>query len=249
MVDRVTEVTPFLEWIAEWTRIATYTGTHVDDVESRTRSLLALWDQPIPGDWQRHEIDARLRDPDRRYVRGNSAPDDKRRGEHRVEYEMLADLETAPVSCLGYRIVDGINAVPLSRDERGGRAGNIEADLVLLGEQNGRSRVFIAEVKVSSNNAWYAVVELLRQIRLYQDAAASRRLFHTRLDQVGHLVEDLPITGLVLAPGEFYAAAGQRAAAVRPAAALLRAICEHAGVDARLATWSAVDRVIQTLET
>lgn len=29
MVDRVTEEAPFLDWIAEWTRIATYTGNEL----------------------------------------------------------------------------------------------------------------------------------------------------------------------------------------------------------------------------
>lgn len=234
----------FVQWSGQWLGpgIGGHTGRQVDEVEARIARLLALWDAPIPGDWQRPG-DQRVRGG-ARYTRGNASAAEKRRGEHAIEYEILRSLESPPVDCLGYQIIDGVNAVALARDEHGGRGGNVEADLLILGECRDQQRVFVVEVKVGSNNAWYAAVELLRQMRLYSEATGPRDIFKDR----GVLSGDHPpVSGLVLAPTSFYEAAGQKSASVAPASALLRAVADHAGIDAHLAVWDPAERRITQL--
>src|SRR3712207_7489533 len=49
-------------------------------------------------------------------------------GEHALEHEILCpEPNRSETSCLGFPVVDGVNAVPLARDDAGGRAGNVEA--------------------------------------------------------------------------------------------------------------------------
>jgi len=119
----------------------------VPNVDARIDALLKLWRTPVPGDWQR-TIDAQLLG--RRYRRGDV--DAPHNGEHRIEYEMLADPITA-VSCMGAMVVDGINAIPLVYDAMGGRHANVEADVLLL-LRNGRGQHSLAllEVKDSADN-------------------------------------------------------------------------------------------------
>lgn len=64
--------------------------------------------------------------------------------EHELESQILApDPSRTPTTVLGGRLIDGVNAFPLARDGAGGRAGNVEADLLLLVESNDSSRVIL----------------------------------------------------------------------------------------------------------
>ena len=118
-------------------------------------------------------------------------------GEHAIEHQILcANFER--ISCLGYKLVDGINAIPLSRDARGvGRRGNVEADMPLPGQLNGAYRLFLCEVKDRANDPWYAVVEGLRQLRLFLENTKSHSLFAHR-GLVGGLPSEIPVTSLVV---------------------------------------------------
>ena len=237
----------FSEWALEWIRLAKYTGASVPDVDERIEQIVELWDREIPGTWRRGQ-DARLLDPKRRYCRGNDAEDAKRRGEHKIEYELLCRCTDASSTCvMGARLVDGVNAVPLARDSAGGRVGNVEADMLLLVQDSaGLHSLEVVEVKVTSNNAWFASVENLRQLRLLKESGETRRLFAMRRGDPG-LSEDLPFSGLVLAPRGFYSGHGQKGNAVPPARKLLERLRLDAGVDVRLAVWEAC--TIEPLET
>ncbi len=149
----------FHEWSCKWIELAGYPGSHVPDVEGRIEKILSLWEQPIPPGWWRGK-DTRIGDRHRRYSRGNGGPHDHRPPEHAIEYDVLAPspVET-PTDCLGMPLVDGVNAVPLAKDTGGRRRGNVEADMLLLAGDPTGYRLFLAEVKVGSNNAWFAVVE------------------------------------------------------------------------------------------
>jgi hypothetical protein len=227
----------FSDWALEWIRLATYTGHTVPRVDVQIERVVQLWNQLIPGTWQRGE-DARLLDPDRRYCRSNDAVDAKRRGEHKIEYDLLhLSPAVRAVDVMGARLVDGVNAVPLAKDAAGGRLGNVEADLLLLVRNSkGRHRLEVVEVKVTSNDPWFASIENLRQLRLLKESTEARRLFVSRQSHLG-LRASLPFSGLVLAPLAFYSGRGKKGNAVGPTQKLLDRMRVDAGVSVRLAVW------------
>jgi hypothetical protein len=207
--------------------------------------VLSLWKEPIPPGWLRGR-DPRISDRHRRYCRGNSSPQAHRPAEHAIEYDVLTPSPTeTPTHCLGARLIDGVNAVPLTRDAGGRRRANIEADMLLLLRAAEGHRLVLAEVKVGSNNAWYAVVENLRQLRLFKESVVTQRLFHIRRADL-NLRHPLPVTSIVLAPPAFYTASGKRSAAVGPARELIRR-ARAAEIDVLLTTWDSDRRTIELL--
>jgi hypothetical protein len=233
----------FCEWTRAWLDLAEYQGRLVPDPEGRIAKLVELWHAPVPPGWKRMQ-DARLVDPGRRYGRNHTGGAAIPRGEHAIEYEILNPSPSDTVTiCLGARLIDGVNAVPLAKDIGGGRTGNVEADMVLLVRTAQEWRLLLVELKATSNNAWYAAVENLRQMRLFLDSTHSRRLFHTRHPRAG-VPEALPTTAIVLAPRAFYTAPGAKTAAVAPAERLLERFRKEIGIDAQLTTWDPVHRVV-----
>ena len=91
-------------------------------------------------------------------------------------------------------MMDVINAMPLSRDETGGRRGNVEADLLLV-ETAGNYALVVCEVKDGA-------VENLWQLKLIHLNAYARRLFYLRAPQLS-LPDNIPIIGLVVAPEQY----------------------------------------------
>src|SRR3954463_8490635 len=79
----------FTAWARRWMALAAYTGRRLPDEAGRISAVVALWQEPIPGGWKRGP-DRRLLDPQQRYCRGNNRPEDLRRGEHAIEYDVLA---------------------------------------------------------------------------------------------------------------------------------------------------------------
>lgn len=238
------ETRSFATWAKKWMDLARYTGPEIQDPNRRIDALIALWREDIPGDWQRGD-DAQLLDQSSRYRRTHKH--ESPNPEHAIELEILGrDAELQPIRCLGMRVVDGINAVPLARDADGGRASNVEADMLLLVVGDDGPRQVLVEVKASSNNAWYAAVELLRQLRLFVDSRAAQRILRQRGASRG-LNTETPLTGLVLAPLSFFRAPAQKANAVEPARRLLAHMREHTKTDARLAVWHSLGRTIEEL--
>lgn len=233
----------FSDWAARWIKLARYAGRQVPDLDTRIAAVVDLWREAIPPGWERDQ-DTRLLDA-RRYCRGNHRADSVRRGEHAIEYDVLTPSPSATAAtCLGARLVDGVNAVPLAKDAAGGRVGNVEADMLLLVRDGRGYRLHLVEVKVRSNNAWFAAIENLRQLRLFSESRKAQRLFHARRPEL-MLPGSLAVTAVVLAPAEFYGARGQKAEAVAPAQALLASLRAEEAVDARLATWESDHRVIK----
>jgi len=236
----VASPTEFAQWRSRWFDQAKYQGRNVPEVDARIEALLDLWRVPVPGNWQRR-VDSQLLG--QRYRRGDvGAPHS---GEHRIEHEMLADPIT-DVSCMGAVVVDGINAMPLVRDETGGRNANVEADVLLLLRDGRSHRLALLEVKYDAGNPWYAAVENLLQVRLLSANREQRRLFHAR-GRVALLDEDLPVVGLVVAPLEYYRSPGQKSLAVQPAQQLHGRFRHELCVDLHLATWDAVARKVAPL--
>lgn len=220
----------FAAWANRWMVLARYDGPLVPDVSHRIEQLVRQWREPIPGSWQRG-VDPQLLD--RRYRRGDiNAP---HRGEHTIEYDILCryfDL----ISCFGNKLLDGVNALPLVRDAGGARGANVEADMFLLTAREGAHRQFLCEVKADSNDAWYAAVECLRQLRLLMSSPESLGVFARRIPSLC-LPSGIPVTALVLAPPSFYSSPGKKANAVEPALKLLARLTSEFGVDVRLAVW------------
>ncbi len=234
---KATSLTEFSDWRNCWFAQAKYQGHYVPDVDGRINTLIDLWRVPIPGNWQR-TIDTPLLG--QRYRRGDvGAP---RSGEHRIEYEMLDDPLTN-LRCMGAKVVDGINAMPLVRDEAGGRNANVEADVMLLLHDGRYHRLALLEVKDGANNPWYAAVENLLQVKLLSTNPEQRRLFHAR-QRVALPQEDLPVVGLVVAPLAYYRSPGQKSLAVQPAQRLHDRFRRELGVDLHLAIWDATARTV-----
>ena len=234
--DRLATIAPcqdgpsFAIWADRWMATARHSGPSILDVTRRIDQLVRLWKEPIPGRWERG-ADSQLMGE--RYRRGNRYT--ARRGEHVIEYEILHQ-HFQRITCEGYNLIDGINALPLVCDSGGGRRANVEADMLLLGKRSGNFRLFLCEVKVESNNAWYATVESLRQLKLLLCSRESLGLFARRNPSL-ELPSEIPVTALVVAPRPFYASRGQKANAVAPAFELLTRFNSEFGIDARLAIW------------
>jgi hypothetical protein len=121
-------------------------------------------------------------------------------------------------------------------DAGGGRRANVEADMYLLTEHHGAYRLFLCEVKANCDNAWFASVENLRQLRLLMSSPDSLRLCASRQPS-WCLPSDIPVTALVLALPSFYSSLGKKVNAVGPALKLQARFTSENGVDARLAVW------------
>jgi hypothetical protein len=199
-----------------------------------------LWDEPIPGAWER-EDDPQLLGG--RYRRGDVAS--PRAGEHRIEHEILCS-HFDRVQWGNWKLVDGVNAMCLVRDSAGGRGGNVEADLFLLLESAGRYRCAVCEVKEGSNTPWYAVVENVRQLKLLCHSTAARRLFQKRNPSLANKIEFQPM-GLVVAPEEYYRRAGQKAGTVPHVREFLRAFRKKTGIDMDVAAWNAESARISSI--
>ncbi len=192
----------------------------------------------------------RLRIPSRllngkRYTRGDEA--DPRRWEHRIEHEILCQHFEDVTYLQDGRVIDGVNAFPLVRDSGGGRNGNVEADLLLLVRSACGYRLVVAEVKHSANNAWFAAVENLRQLKLLISGEDAGQLFRQRNPALD-LPANLGITGLVAAPRGFYSQPGQKANSIGAARMLINTIRAEADVDIRLAMWETQHRTIAAFD-
>jgi hypothetical protein len=243
-VDSQAEGT-FNSWAREWMELARFEGRTLSDAPERIDNIVKLWDRRIPGDNWKPQPPKRLSGA--RYTRGNVAAAEKRLGEHAIEYAILSpDPLTNPTMCLGRKLIDGINAVPLAKDVGGGRIGNVEADLLLLVENDVHGyELQLVEVKAASNNAWYAVVELLRQLKLLSENPAMANLFESHRG-VTEGAGNLLVTGVVLAPPDFFDASGQKKNAVEHARTLISAFAPK-DLHVELATWNGISRAMVPL--
>jgi hypothetical protein len=236
----------FARWSREWLDLAGYRGKRLSGVPARIARIGELWRGSVPGVWERKQYPSRLLKPGVRYCRRNAGEKGKRRGEHVIEYELLCPRSgEQEASCLGFDLVDGVNAVPLSRDVGGGRAANVEADMLLLVDVDDGYRQLLIEVKDKSNHAWYGVVENLRQLKLFTQSRSAQLLFHERNPEM-ELPSALPVTALTLAPSSFYSAAGRQGESVAPAQELVGRLRAQ-GADLYLATWDPDTRTVEVL--
>jgi len=232
----------FAAWRDRWTALAEYGGPAVPDPRSRIDQVVRHWTEPIPGEWKRG-ADRQLHGA--RYRRGDLHT--ARSGEHAIEYEILC-AQFDRIRCFGCRLLDGVNAFPLSRDTAGGgRRANVEADMLLLAEHEGAYRLFLCEVKDKSNDPWFATVESLRQLRLFLANPESQNVFAHR-GVVSGLPAAIPVTALVLAPPGFYSSRGKKANALKPAHELIARCSTDLGADIRLAVWDPSRQEIRDLQ-
>ena len=210
------------EWVTAWTALAKQPPSGVGDATAKIDAVLELCQVPVRRDWTRPDIKDHLwtAGPYRRGDRGRpSGP------ERTIEHQIIgANAQVAERrSCLGGRVIDAINAIPLTRRPK------VEADLLLLVDHGPEVRQYLAEVKAAANNPWYAAVELLRQFRLFA-ASHTADYFHRKHTQ---LPAGLPATGLVLASRAYYKNADQLEQTWR----LVDSIYGHADLDIRVAVW------------
>jgi hypothetical protein len=241
-MQNISPMNRFATWRDRWQRLAVFDGAHLPDPDRSLEQLLALWQEPIPGKWQREpgkDTDKWKASPYRRT--DLAAP---RAGEHTMERTILVD-HRVKVNLLGDPLLHGINAVPLAADfPDHGRRANVEADMLLLSRTATGYRLALCELKDGADNAWFAAVELLRQMRLFLSGPSAQSL----MTELGHLPADaanVTMTGLVVAPSGYYAARGKKGNAVALAHTLLRRMRQHHNVDVHLAIWNPADNSIQ----
>lgn len=236
----------FADWSALWLDAGSFHGAEVPDEEDRIAELSRLWTSEIPAGWERG-ADRRVLEPNCRYLRSHRHNAPTRGSEHELEMELLGpDPSAVPTDCLGGRLLDGVNAVPLAKDPSGGRNGNVEADMLLLVEGREGPKLFLVEVKTSSNNAWYAAAESLRQLRLFIASASAQEIMPRRRPELSNAPA---VSAIVLAPPDFYQAPGARRNVVAPARRLLDHMRAGFGLDAQLAIWLAAQRTITPVNT
>lgn len=198
--------TTYVSWAKKWLELASFDGTECDeeDVDARNAQLVALWNSRVPKDYvPRPAGETLLHGP--RYRRTHKHGRPRPGSEHEVEKHVLDRIgEKSDVRCFGRPILDGVNAPPLARDPKGGREANVEGDLLLLTKKGRGYEQVLIEVKVDSNQAWYALAENLRQLKLFEESKTTAdRIFQGR-DNDLLLPESIPVTAAVLAPAAFY---------------------------------------------
>jgi hypothetical protein len=238
---------PFNAWSSKWMELAAIVDWNGPDESLAIKRVIAHWHAAPPGDTWKRGRDERLHELEARYQRGNKAPESVRRGEHVVEYELLeSSRPIEETKILGADLVDGINAIPLTKDVGGGREGNVEADMLLLVRDGVDYRLHLVEVKTRSNNSWYAAVENLRQLRLFKASSEAQHVFRSRAGLDSSV--ELPVGAMVLAREEFYSSRGRRENSVVPAQRLFARIsAEVDDVEAGLAVWSFEKRTVEAL--
>ena len=102
----------------------------------------------------------------------------------------------------------------------------------------------LVEAKTGSNNAWYAVIESLRQLRLFQLSQVARSIFTLRGSHDG---TPPPVEAVILAPEAFYTSRGAKERATDGALQLLAALAPIPDVVVRLATWNPAQRSVAPL--
>lgn len=221
------------QWGQEWLDAATFSSRVLEDVDGAINRILDCWKQELPEGLE-HEVDLALAGEDRyKRVHQHGAP--RPQSEHEIEVHVLGDPQQ-PIpedTWIGLEIVDGLNAVPLASDRSGRRrSGNVEADLLLLVRDGDVWGQRLVEVKAVSNNAFYAVAENLRQLRLFGGSAAAQAIFSDRGTAPQGV--PIPVEGAVLAPRRFYEAAGAKRNGAEYARRLIAAIEADPEVDARI---------------
>jgi hypothetical protein len=193
----------FAKWASQWLALGRDTGAEIDDVSERIEKVLAAWGQAVPAGWKRG-VDRDRWPGDVRCRRRHRHCVPRAGSEHELEQQVLGpDPGKIATRCFAEQLVDGINAVPLSLATRGG--GKVEADMLLLTRRADRHRLWLVEAKTTSNNAWFAVVESLRQLKLFQDNPVASQVLLERRRAAG---AQLPVSAIVLGTPAFYTAAG-----------------------------------------
>jgi hypothetical protein len=250
-VGKVTNAIKFTTWAENWLTCAKYAGPDLLDVEARIDAVLELWRGPVPTGWERGD-DPTLLDPTRRYRRTHAGRPDGPVSEALLESDVLTpDPAVVSTTCFGAALVDGCNAVALQRSNAltaGHRAGNVEADMLLLARSSPGYHALLVEVKVASDTPWYALVENLRQLRLYCESPAAQRILRLR-SGARELPKELPVTGVVLAPRSYYRAPAKKSRSVAPALRLAVRMKAVESVDCKLAIWNTDSREISELDS
>jgi hypothetical protein len=201
--------------------------------QRRVSDILDLWQAPIPEPWMRSEADTPKRLlSGQRYTRGNL--NGIRKGEHEMEYEILV-THFDRAMCLGRPLLDGVNAYPLVKDSAGGRNYNVEGDLVLLAGLADSALILVSDVKKTDGTPWTALVQNLRQLRLFTANPACAALFNKR----GVQANVVQTCGGVIAPKTFYSSPGQKANNLPYARTLSHSILRAHNVKTELLVWDA----------
>jgi hypothetical protein len=220
----------FRDWRNAWDELGEFQGRELPEPQIRIGKVLELWQAPIPEPWMRSEADTRQRLLGPRYTRKDGKVPNP--GEHPIEYEIL-QTHFDRATYLGRPLLDGVNAYPLVKDSAGGRKGNVEADLVLLAGPVDSASILVGDVKVTDGNPWTALVQNLRQLRLFTANLECARLFNRR----GVTANMVHICGGVIAPKTFYSKRGQKANTLPCARRLSESMLRAHKVRAELLVW------------
>jgi len=211
----------FRDWRDAWEKLGKFQGPELPEPSRRVSDILELWQAPIPEPWMRSEADT----PQRllsgpRYTRGNRHG--IRPAEHEIEYEILV-TQFDRVTYRGQPLLDGVNAYPLVKDSAGGRSDNVEADSVLLSGRADSASILVSDVKKTDGNPWTALVQNLRQLRLFTANLECASLLNRR----GVTANVVQICGGVVAPKSSIPVWGRKQTRYRGPASCRNPCCER----------------------
>jgi hypothetical protein len=166
----------FSNWYDEWTKLARFNGPYLPDMECRIRAVSDLWSKDLPCNGWKRDFDKGDFDRPRNLctpgiINRRSDQEKPNNGEHQIEMDIINNQEVVICfSCFKgeLRFEPIVTAFPCAKDSAGGRKGDVEVDLLgICKSPAGAIHPLICEVKSKSNNPWYALVENLRQLKLF----------------------------------------------------------------------------------
>lgn len=233
----------FAEWYRRWQSLADFKGAALpgDEWERRINDIIALWPQQPPGTWQRTEYQISNQcKPGCTYRRGDKARPNP--GEHQIEHSLISG-ETINFLDAKYRFVPITNAFPCVTDVSGGRGANVEVDLLGILEAGDVAHPLICEIKDDANNPWYAVVENLRQLKLFlSNKQVNLPFLKSRYEGTRPFSSPL---GIVIAKSGYFSKPGQKVNSFKAAEILIdRLKAKHSDARVMMASWTQATNVV-----
>ena len=236
----------FSSWRDKWQALAEFEGDSVPDVLERTQSIVRLLSGT--SHWHRKDMPPRLLSVCPWYSRGDR--NKKRTGEHEIEFKLFAIQKTNKIQCVKRDFFVLANAYPLAHGRR------VEADVVAVACGVAGIEIYVVEAKHNADNPWYALVENLRQVKLFQDNLKwnwefLKKTFSEFLLMKGvsksFLETTPPVRGMVLAPPVYYTKRGQKSNAVQPAQELVNRVASELNVQVLLTKWQEGQTIIEPI--
>jgi hypothetical protein len=220
----------YRQWSHRWAKEREYSGRLLSakEVSAKIERVKTLWDVSIPCEWERENWTFLTTEGFRRKPGLIPQP------EHELEKAIFARDKWTIKSEQGMSFVSPrLNEISFAKHKQGQRKIDVLAVL-----KTGDCQIPLAiEVKKTTNNCWFAVVENLQQLKLLRAYPQKRLQNHPFLAAFKNL--HLPAsTGMVLAPMDFFYHQGQKYNSFCHAQELIHELRTHCGITVLLGAFS-----------